>query len=198
MKAGYFQENQAASCKKWRSSYLSVQNACIRIMDRPIKNPNSSSSVDMDDCPIVDARKIFFEAKIEECLVYYGLYEDNLTSSSTLNVLDTSLSSSHSQSILDVSSLLSSDNRPSSFIRKLLNSAAGSSNASSSVRRVSTSSSSYSLGNVIVNRENCLTFYHLIDKSIISVFLDSKSNALNRYASLFKLANYPDTWSVSL
>lgn len=190
LKASFFQE----TTKKWRHSYLSVQNACIRITERPNK---LTGSCDTDDSgpSIVDSRKVFFEAKIEECLVYYGLYEASTASVSTSGV-ESSNNHHQSQSILDLSTSSIGDlkSTSSSFIKKLFHS---STTQSSLLTNGSASSSAASISsNQIVNRENCLTFYHLVDKSIHSVCLESKTSALTRYACLFKLAHYPDTWSI--
>lgn len=148
--------------KKWRHACLSVQNAMIRVYEKF----DSNESVDIYDCE----KKLLFEAKIEDCLVYYGLYESQF------------LKLSHEQIVcLAETNAGSLTNFKSSFntISKLFNTSAS--------------------GNgqiVCIDKENCITFYHLKTKSIHSVHLNSKQTAYNRYASLFKLAYYPaDSWS---
>lgn len=145
--------------KKWRSSYLSIQNACIRISEREkcAEARNGGSPM--------NTKKVLFEAKIEECLVYFGLYENNFLKFSESNMLK------------ETSPMSNSAKQKSSLIWKLFQ------NGQTS--------------NMVVNREQCLTFYHMNDKSIHSVCLDSKQNALNRYISLFKLCHYPDTFSLN-
>ena len=93
LKASFFQE----TTKKWRHSYLSVQNACIRITERPNK---LTGPCDTDDSgpSIVDSRKVFFEAKIEECLVYYGLYEASTASTSSTSGIESN--NHHHQSLV--------------------------------------------------------------------------------------------------
>ncbi|CAF0779442.1 unnamed protein product [Brachionus calyciflorus] len=49
---------------------------------------------------------------------------------------------------------------------------------------------------IMINEEECLTFYDKKMKLVYLIHFENKELALTRYCNLFKLAYFPDTWSI--
>jgi hypothetical protein len=113
--------------------------------------------------------KPIYESKIEDCIFYYGLYDSFEVSKKSIM--------SYSESIDDLT-----------FLTKLLTNVIS---PSSDPFSASTSSPSNS-----VNKENCLTFYDLKSNLIFLINLNDKTKALGRYNCLFRVAFYPNKWSL--
>lgn len=139
------------SHKKWKNYYLSVRNANLKIVEF---KANVEENFDFESA------KIFYEEKIENCLLYYGLYAGQFAASNDLTT--------NSDEDISGSRLFSS-------MTKLF----ASNNAE-----------------ISINEEECLTIFDKNQKLIFVINLASKESALTRYCSLFKLAYYPDTWSI--